>query len=268
MSGPPRAIISLVELIIYIALTPVVCFTAYKHGKRALLGHIFLLGFIGLRAAADGLSISFRNQPSGSNPTEAIVNSIGLSPLLIATLNFSTLGRYYASGQKYTKQRKVREILFEVLLHLIIITALALLVVGYTNASDTTTTQDDRNNGIKLAKAGAVLFLSSWLLIALWTLLGMHKTDTSAQISSSVNSSRELLVWIALSLPFTGIRVIYTTVYSFDRNPSLNPENASTVMYVFLVFLSQLFAAWIIVTGLLVTRNHREQMDHRTPETV
>ena len=79
--------LAIAELVIYIVLLPTVFFILIKHGKHGLFGWLFLIAFCILRIVADGLQINNHVQEShGKAPsvTAAIVNSVGVFPLLLA----------------------------------------------------------------------------------------------------------------------------------------------------------------------------------------
>jgi hypothetical protein len=79
--------LAIAELVIYIILTPVVFYLFARHGKHGLVGWIFLLAFCILRIVADGLQISDgikQSKGESYSATGAIINSVGVSPLLLA----------------------------------------------------------------------------------------------------------------------------------------------------------------------------------------
>jgi prolipoprotein diacylglyceryltransferase len=69
------------ELTLYILLLSIVIFILIKHGKRGLVGWAFLTIFCVLRLTSSGVQIGDRNSNS---TTGAIINSVGISAILIA----------------------------------------------------------------------------------------------------------------------------------------------------------------------------------------
>jgi prolipoprotein diacylglyceryltransferase len=79
--------LAIAELVIYLAILPIVFFLLVRHGKRGVFGWIYLIAFCILRIVASGLQINDHVQESHGKPpsvTAAIVNSVGISPLLLA----------------------------------------------------------------------------------------------------------------------------------------------------------------------------------------
>lgn len=69
-------------LAIYVVLSPVALFVAYRHGFKgwAILGWGYLFVFCSLKVIGSGIQLADSESPGAS-----IVSSIGLSPLLLAT---------------------------------------------------------------------------------------------------------------------------------------------------------------------------------------
>jgi hypothetical protein len=80
--------IGIAEIIIFAPLYPVTLYLAYRHSFYKQLAWFFLFLLCGLRIASGGLAIATTHDPQ--NVTEAvwavILGSIGLSPLLLATM--------------------------------------------------------------------------------------------------------------------------------------------------------------------------------------
>jgi prolipoprotein diacylglyceryltransferase len=79
--------LAVAELIIYLIVLPIVFFLLLKHGKHGLIGWLFLIAFCILRIVSDGLQINSHVQETHGKPpsvTGSIINSVGVSPLLLA----------------------------------------------------------------------------------------------------------------------------------------------------------------------------------------
>jgi hypothetical protein len=75
--------LSIAQLSLYALFAPLILFCLVKHGKHGLFGWLFLLIFSGLRITTSVLTIRDRSFHSGTAGA-SIINSIGLSPLLLA----------------------------------------------------------------------------------------------------------------------------------------------------------------------------------------
>lgn len=79
--------LAVAELIIYILFLPIAVFILIRHGRHGAIGWGFLVAFCLLRIIADGLQIDNQikeNNGESIDSTAAIVNSVGISPLLLA----------------------------------------------------------------------------------------------------------------------------------------------------------------------------------------
>jgi hypothetical protein len=83
-----REAIGIAEIIIFAPLCPITLYLSYRHSFFKQLAWLFLFLLCGLKIASGSLTISITNDPE--NVTEAvwaaILASIGLNPLLLATM--------------------------------------------------------------------------------------------------------------------------------------------------------------------------------------
>ena len=92
-----REWVSVVELIFYIPTAFVALWTCSRHGFKRSSGWIYTLLLCIIRIAGAICQLLARNNPSNTNLIQAAItiDSIGLSPLLFATLGM--LSRLYVS---------------------------------------------------------------------------------------------------------------------------------------------------------------------------
>lgn len=273
MTWTSKAILALVELIIYAALTPVTIYTLYKHRLPSLVGHVFLYAFILPRVIADRLTIHDHNVSTGVNETAAIVNSIGVSPLLLATAGFINESRHYICDYAHNEHAKKTGWIFELLLHVMLVGGIALLAVGDSKAA-TAATSSDINAYRALAYVGAILLLVAWLSICVWACQTFWVSSKQKKSGAPNCIARTLITEVLVSLPFSGVRVCYSIAYTFDQSRSLYPATAGFLVDFFLIFLVQLVAALVLVVGLFVTRKigytvgAEVEDGHRSAETM
>lgn len=226
-------------------------------------GHIYIFAFIALRLVTDGLAISKRNDPADANATGAIINSIGLSPLLLATAGFLNEARFYILDYPSNKAAKKIGRLFELVLHVLVVTGIVLLALGRTRAAEAATSSNaNRYRGLEYG--GAVLLLLAWLSVCAVALLTAFTAYRQKRPDQQRRGAGLLAYEIVMSLVFTGIRVIYTMVYTFDSRSQVQPTTASFVIYFLLLFLSQLIAVIIIAVALVITRNMNQEFFRTT----
>jgi prolipoprotein diacylglyceryltransferase len=88
MALDPTTKLAIAELVLYILFIPIVGYLLLRHGKRGLFGWLYLILFCMLRIVASAMQINNYVQEShGKMPssTAGIINSVGISPLLLAT---------------------------------------------------------------------------------------------------------------------------------------------------------------------------------------
>ncbi len=73
--------LAIAELALYIVILPVVIYILIRHGKHGIDGWGFLAVFCVLRLTSSGIQVGSKN---GASITGAIINSIGVSGLLLA----------------------------------------------------------------------------------------------------------------------------------------------------------------------------------------
>jgi hypothetical protein len=73
--------LAVAELAIFLVLLPIVVYILVRHGKHGLDGWGFLVIFCVLRLTSSGLQVGNKN---GTSSTGSIINSIGISGLLLA----------------------------------------------------------------------------------------------------------------------------------------------------------------------------------------
>jgi hypothetical protein len=73
--------LAIAELVIYVLLLPLIVYILVRHGRRGLDGWGFLIVFCILRVVSSGLQIG---STSSNSSTGGIINSIGISALLLA----------------------------------------------------------------------------------------------------------------------------------------------------------------------------------------
>ena len=94
--------LAVVELVIYVPLFPASIYLLLKHGRHGLFGHAYLIAFIVLRLAAAGLTIGASISRTTST-TAAIMDSVGLSPLLLSLAGFLHEVHFYVYQRRMGK---------------------------------------------------------------------------------------------------------------------------------------------------------------------
>jgi hypothetical protein len=80
--------VAIAELVVYIPIALLSLFVVFRHGFYKQLGWIYLCTFSGIRIGGSIMEILSTKHPENANNKEwaTILQSVGLSPLLLSTL--------------------------------------------------------------------------------------------------------------------------------------------------------------------------------------
>ncbi|TGO12357.1 hypothetical protein BTUL_0090g00490 [Botrytis tulipae] len=219
------------ELIVYIPSFFLSVFLAFRHGFGRSAGWYFLIIFCLARIIGPCMSLAAISSPSVSLYTGALIlQTIGLSPLLLATLGL--LSRVLDSINQNThtivqpRMLKIIEILTLV--------GLILGIVGGLNASDTYTSTGKWVPGTE-SRVSNILFIVSFVAIIATAML------TSFSISHAENGEKRILLGIAIALPFLFVRLLYSVLSTFvSHSTKFNALNGSVTVLLCMDLLEEL----------------------------
>ncbi|KAI0114639.1 hypothetical protein F4776DRAFT_638276 [Hypoxylon sp. NC0597] len=248
-SGLPVAL-----LIIYLTLSLPIIYIAIKHGLRhgAIISWFFLFAFCTLRIVSSAIELH-----DAQSSSAALVASIGLSPLLAAACGIHVPPR---RAYLIPKSRRPFDTPYMIFFHLLVTTAIALVAAGASKLSDTSLPSDRMRRSQGLVKGGMVMLLLGWISLAMVTLVTgiatVQHSSTRASTKIADNSGgKKLLIAVAFSIPFLGIRVMERLVYFFTENPDLNPVTGSLGLRVGLEVVEELIVTSSFIFAGIVTRN-------------
>ncbi|KAF2667841.1 hypothetical protein BT63DRAFT_441400 [Microthyrium microscopicum] len=256
--------LAIAELVIYILLLPVFIFVLARHGKHGIIGWLFLALFAVLRIIADGFQIDDRikqNKGEQVSSTGAIINSVGVSPLLIA------LASIVCEAATYTgKFKRMLNITIHVFFHFLVGTGIAIVAVGSSNLYAPASSSNSYSSDQGLVKGGYIILLLTVIIIiilAVWTRRNLnasqlYETQAHAETRNVPRkrhvNAKSLVNWALVATIFVAIRVIYGIVYAFsNEKASLSPATGSFEIKFWLIFLVQLIAACCLLIGGVVS---------------
>ncbi|HEX4172274.1 MAG TPA: hypothetical protein VHY82_07325, partial [Acetobacteraceae bacterium] len=142
----------------------------------------------------------------------AILQNIGLSPLMLATLGLLSrlLDNINRTHRTLINTRILKFI------ELIIMVALILGIVGGVNASDNLTSSGGKYTPGSLSKAGTALFIVCYVAIVICTILIFFS------ISHASHGEKRIFFAVALALPFLLVRLVYSIMSSLVNNQHFN----------------------------------------------
>lgn len=246
--------LAVAELIIYILLLPIILYVLYKHGRRGFMAYIYLVVFDIIRIVPAAMQISEHNQHKPESTTAAIIDSIGLSPLILCTAGILAEVRHYLYQ---TEQRPSKKSPLESLIHITTIVGVALSAYGAAELSDSGLTSSQISKYHSYQEAGSCLLFLGWILLVV---------SASRFIRDMSPSAGNSIFWLFIAAFFALvpllIRTIYGMIYAFDRSPKVSPVIGYFAIRLILVFLMLFIAAVILIIGGLASRNISAEHPH------
>jgi len=246
------------QLAIYGTLAIPNIYVLIRHGWPGLLGWAYLFAFCTLRLVGAAIQMSADNDGK-VNASAAIISSIGLSPLLLATSGILHEARHYRTSNLGGKVEWVLVLIY----HILVASGVGLIGAG----SSAFTAKDPSSNDLTLLKVGIIILLVSWVLVCLWTPFSLFQTP------GPINSPRylkgtQLLYAVLVTIPFTGIRTVYSATAFLSGSANLNPVTGSLGFRVGLSFVPELISALVFLVAGIITheilRTIREDHEVKT----
>lgn len=225
-----RSGVSIGELIFYTPALIIAAFLAFRHGFGRSAGWLFLIIFALARLIGAAMQLA-----TISNPTSislytgyAILQNIGLSPLMLATLGL--LSRLLDNINRTHRTLISTRILK--LIELIILVALILGIVGGVNASDSFSSTGKYTPG-SLSKAGTALFIVCYVAVVICTILIFFS------VSHASHGEKRIIFAVALALPFMLVRLVYAIISTFVNNKDFNLLTGSVTILLCVAFIEE-----------------------------
>ena len=235
-------VLALVELIYFAPAALPLLYVLRSHFSTGRSGWFFFLLFIVLQCAGSGMIVS-----AGQNGTPSevalILVQVGLSPLILGLAG--VIHEYARLTGLATEGRSARLAqIASSAYHLAVIAAIAIYAVGASQSYQ----QPPPASAQTLSEAGVILlFILILVLCATFAFVAWQTQGTRTATS---------LVWsTAISLVLLFVRIVYSTVSAFNKEPQFNPVTGQIAYQVALVFLpGALIVAAMITGGVMTTR--------------
>ena len=206
MTWHSRDTIALVELIFYIPFLFISAFVCYRHGFSRSSGWLYTVILCIVRIIGGILQfVSHNDHSTGLLETTLVLDSVGITPLLLATLGL--LSRFVDFVNAHSKSRlTIRH--FRIV-QLVLFVGLILAVVGGTSMNV------DANGTYQVpstSQAGVILYVIAFAGLILMFVLSVP------QASAVPTKERRVPLAVALALPFLSVRLLYSVLSVFSHN--------------------------------------------------
>jgi hypothetical protein len=272
--------IAVADLALYAPLLIGVVFVLIRHGFQKQLGWIYLLIFTIIRLAGAVLELLHTHTPSNKSYLEwsLILSSVGLSPLLLASLGLlkrvidctsthipstepnivvSTLSQRFGilrkiSGKATASSRRSRLIQ---ILQIPTTIALILCISGGTDSVSSSSTPSEIKSGVKDTKWGVGIFVVIYLILCILTLFSM------TEIRKTVEGERCVLLAVLLALPSIGSRLLWSVLCTFKGGKIFNIEDGSVIVQICMADVEEVLVVCLYVAvGLLVKKYNEAEV--------
>ncbi|KAF7556930.1 hypothetical protein G7Z17_g1056 [Cylindrodendrum hubeiense] len=240
-----RGIVSVVEVIVYIPALIAAIIVCSRHGFSRSSGWIYTIILCLVRVIGSVCQLlTYSNHSSGLLQATIIIDSIGISPLLLATLGM--LSRFVdwinARGNSSFTVKQFR------LVQLLITLGLILSIAGGTSGS---TSSSGVPKIATTSKVGIVLYIVAYVAMtfALFVSFGSR--------SSVPTQEARVPVVMGLALPFILVRLVYSAVCVFLPSHTFSIIDGSVPVFVCMAVLEE----FVVVAMYLVLGFNLSKMD-------
>ncbi|KAF2006386.1 hypothetical protein P154DRAFT_603964 [Amniculicola lignicola CBS 123094] len=225
--------VSIVEPIFYIPTLVVAIITCFRHGFHRSSGWIYTLILCIVRiAGAVCQLLEHTDHSSGLIKATIIIDSIGLSPLLLATLGM--LSRFVDFIN--TRSTPIFGVKHFRILQLLITLGLILSVAG---GSSGTTSPDGTIKISSTSKVGVVLYIVAYVGLGAVYFISASRTGLIPE------KERRVPVAVLFALPLICVRLIYSACSVFIHDHLFNIINGSVVVLFVMAVLEEFIVVLI-----------------------
>jgi len=219
--------VSVFELIIYFPALILAAIVCSRHGFGRSSGFVFTLILCLVRIIGACCQLAtYSSNSVGLEEAVIILDSIGISPLLLATLGL--LSRCVDSVG-HSSSTIVRTLQFRIL-QLIITIGLILCIVGGTSSTSSTGVYTPQGT----TKAGLILYVFGFVAILVIAIMTLHKLG-------GVSSDERWLVWaVLIALPLILVRLAYSLTSVFAHDHNFNLVTGSVAIHVVMAILEEM----------------------------
>ncbi|KAF8583035.1 hypothetical protein K439DRAFT_111065 [Ramaria rubella] len=244
--------IAAAEIVFYAPVLCIAFFVTLKHGFSRREGWASLLIFSVVRILGAILSVVSKTElhpTTGLLITVGILQAMGLSPLLLATLGFVTNIAQYGLPSLSNIMR---------LLRLDLAVAVVLAIIGGIKTSPNNSSSDQAT-GHTLLRVGAVLFVIAYVV-----LFGIHVLLWGKKENIPLNH-KKLLTSLSFALPFLAVKVLYSVLGAFVPSPSQwSSTTGDWKLYLVMGLLMEYIVVCIyVITGARLPLQEEEAMQIR-----
>ncbi|KAJ5385848.1 hypothetical protein N7509_008389 [Penicillium cosmopolitanum] len=275
--------LAIAELVVYIPILLLAIFVVFRHGFYKQLGWIYLCIFGAIRVVGSIMEILSVKNPDNSSDKEwaTILQSVGLSPLLLSTLGllkrvfdetsdrvpsdplstknillqivslfsgvFGIFGKLFSIYNKKATAVSYRSKVVQ-LLHIPAFIALILAISG--GSDEASADESDRASGKSEVRAAIIMFLLIYIATCiLWVI-------TVRDLGKMQSSQKRIFLCVFLALPLIAVRLLYSLISDFGNNPKFSLIDGNITIQIVMATLEEFAVVFLYtVLGLITPRS-------------
>ena len=239
-----RENIAIAEIAVYTPFILLAIAIILRRGFSKGRPWIYLIVFCGLRISSAILVIVSANHPRDRADATwaAILGSIGLSPLFLVASGLLKIVYVYLAEKVAVKLilchsnesiagKTSRTRLLE-MLHIPILLALILSIVGGTRISSPDSSK--HSSGASFEKAGAIIFLVSYIAIAAFA------TFIMIECRNLPPGEKRILYTVLGSLPLLAVRLLYSLLVDFEDNSTFSIVDGNATVQLCMAIIEEI----------------------------
>lgn len=235
-----RGYVSIVELIVYIPSGLIAFYVTSRHGFNRSSGWFYTVFLCVVRiAGAVCQLLEYNNQSAGLIKATVIIDSIGLSPLLLATLGL--LSRLVdginlmSVGETFTIKH------FRIVQLLITLGLILSIAGGSSGGSSTDGSAPGEAPTSTTSKVGIILYIVSYVAIVAILLISLPNLTILPRKERRVGGA------VLLALPFILVRLVYSALSVFVHDHYFNAVDGSVPIWVVMAVLMEFIVVFLFI---------------------
>ncbi|KPM42694.1 hypothetical protein AK830_g3894 [Neonectria ditissima] len=245
MSIGPRGYVSIAELIVYIPALVLAFIVCSRHGFNRASGFVFTIVLCLVRIIGSICQLlTYSNHSDGLLQATIVIDSIGISPLLLATLGM--LSRF----ADWTTSRDITTLSvkhFRVV-QLLITLGLILSIVGGTDGTPSSTGTFKPST---ISQVAIILYIVAFAAMACILVV------VSQSRSSAPSQEGRILIAVAVASPFIMVRLLYSILALFIHNHTFSIINGSVPVFVCMTAIEE----FVVVVDYLLLGFSLEKLE-------
>ncbi|MCJ1283119.1 hypothetical protein MMC26_002446 [Xylographa opegraphella] len=257
--GLTEEVIAILELCIYIPIFPLALIVIIRHGWKKQLGWIYLVIFCLVRIVGAGFKIASVKYPDNGTDLEwsAILQSVGLSPLLMATMGLlkritDEVSQTTASSDKsysntamagFVSQSRAANLITKrataisrrsriiQIAQLPTLIALILCIVGGTDRASSDISE--YSTGQTYIKAGIAIFIVIYVVLFGLTVV------TGADLGNAPRGEKRIYFAVVAALPLIAVRLLYSILADFTSISNFSLANPDPWVQLFMAVIEE-----------------------------